>query len=196
MPGPTFILLAGPNGAGKTSLAPTLLAELARNRLNPDEIAVELSATNPDLGPVAAGRETLKRIDRALRARTSFAVETTLSGNGYYQLAAKAKEHGWQIILLYVGLSDPELAIQRVRSRVKLGGHDVPVNDIRRRYQRSMANLPHFCRLAEFATLYDNSGVAPPGIHLMSLQRGQVVSHASELPAWLKRAMHGFGNGF
>ncbi|MCC7047280.1 MAG: zeta toxin family protein [Alphaproteobacteria bacterium] len=189
---PIFILLAGPNGAGKTSLASKLLAELAHNRLNPDEIAIELAAVNPELGAIAAGQETLRRIDHALAARTSFAVETTLSGHGYFRRAANAQQQGWQVILLYVGLSDPELAIQRVRSRVEVGGHGVPPADVRRRYGRSMANLARFCRLAEFASLYDNSGPPPAGIHLLSLQRGRVVSRAAELPVWLKLAMQGF----
>jgi predicted ABC-type ATPase len=69
----------------------------------------------------------------------------------------EAKGLGWFVALTYIGINNPTTNIQRVRSRVKLGGHDVPIADILRRYDRSLANLTKAAKIADRLTLYDNS---------------------------------------
>ena len=68
-------------------------------------------------------------------------VETTLSGSYINKVAIKAKENGYKVKLIYLFLDNPELCIERVRTRVIKGGHDVPELDIIRRFYRSKNNF-------------------------------------------------------
>ena len=94
----------------------------------------------------------------------------------------QASDRGFQIYLVYVALSHPDLHIERVRLRVALGGHDVPEGDIRRRYARSLAQAPKALQLADEAVVLDNSGVYPRRI--LSLRQGHVIWEHEALPEW------------
>ncbi|MBR4747597.1 MAG: zeta toxin family protein [Desulfovibrio sp.] len=89
--------------------------------------------------------------------RISFARESTLTAKFDFQVMQMAREAGYAIHLTYVRLETPELAISRVRSRVQQGGHDVPEADMRRRYRRSLENLPRAFELVDDYVLLDNS---------------------------------------
>lgn len=95
----------------------------------------------------------------------------------------EAKERGFTVRLLYVALSTPERNIHRVQSRVIQGGHDVPDDDVRRRYYRSLANVPEAIRIADLATVYDNSGLKP--IKVLEAHNGVITWRAPDLPAWV-----------
>jgi predicted ABC-type ATPase len=96
----------------------------------------------------------------------------------------EVKGLGWFVGLTYVGINNPTTNIQRVRSRIKLGGHDVPIADILRRYDRSLANLAKAAKIADRLTLYDNSTDA--GHQLIATVEGdKAVIHVQELPRWL-----------
>jgi len=77
-------------------------------------------------------------------------LESTLSGLTYIRLLRDAKRQGFRIYIHFLRLPRPEIAIGRVRERVKKGGHDVSVADIRRRFVRG---LVHFAR--DYAPLAD-----------------------------------------
>jgi predicted ABC-type ATPase len=96
-----------------------------------------------------AGREVLRRTDEYLEARESFAVETTLSGHQTLRTMREAKTRGFIMRFVYVALSTPEQNVQRVQSRVIKGGHNVSDTDVRRRYSRSIANVPECMRVAD-----------------------------------------------
>jgi predicted ABC-type ATPase len=83
----------------------------------------------------------LTQVEKCLRNRETFALESTLSGKTYIRLFRRARQLGYEIELHYLWLSSPAQAIARVRHRMKLGGHDVPVADIRRRFKRSLVHL-------------------------------------------------------
>ncbi len=68
-----------------------------------------------------------------------------------------AHERGFDVALIYVGTSDPSINVARVAKRVRLGGHDVPEIDIRRRYERSLLNLPIAIARADVSIIFDNS---------------------------------------
>jgi len=106
---------------------------------------------------IDAGREVLRRAENFLAKRESFLVETTLSGNTYIRMMKRARSLGYRLRFLYVGTSSVEINIQRVKSRVKRGGHDVPEQDQKRRYPRSLENLPKALDLADEAIIFDNS---------------------------------------
>lgn len=99
---------------------------------------------------------------RALISRgETFALESTLSGRTYVYTLTKAKERGFTIELHFVWIPNPREAIRRVRQRVREGGHHVPADDIKRRFERSIRHfVDDYVPLADRWALWDNS--APP----------------------------------
>ena len=88
--------------------------------------------------------------------------ESTLSGRTYASRLAQWKRHGYRIEIVYLRLASARLALRRVAARVKQGGHDVPVGDVVRRYDRGWANFERVYRdLADSWAVYDNSGARP-----------------------------------
>ena len=136
-------IIAGPNGAGKTTASYTILPEIfnCREFVNADEIAKGLSPLNPDSVGMQAGRIMLSRINELLNSKASFAFETTLATKSYVRLVERAQKLGYEVILLFLSLKSPELAIKRVETRVKEGGHNIPVEVIKRRFSNGLRNL-------------------------------------------------------
>ncbi len=136
-------IIAGPNGAGKTTLSYTILPEIfeCEDFVNADEIARGLSPFNPDKAAIKAGRLMLERISELLENGQSFAFETTLSTRSYVNLVEQAKSKGYEVILLFLALETVNLAIERVEIRVSEGGHNIPTETIKRRYEAGLKNL-------------------------------------------------------
>jgi predicted ABC-type ATPase len=161
---PRCIIIAGPNGAGKTTFAREFLPKEAGvvSFVNADLIASGLSPLRPELAAFAGGRLFLAELDRLARARVDFAFETTLSGLIYVQRLKRWKAAGYRIEIVYLRLASPRLALRRIASRVRQGGHNVPRADVLRRFERSWRNFQQSYRpLAHVWTVYDNSGDAP-----------------------------------
>ena len=140
MPPPTIYLIAGCNGAGKTTFAKEFLRHEVKclRFYNADELSRGLSPLDPQAAAMKAGRLLLNEIRESIRGKRTFALESTLSGKTYVRTLRDAKSSGFQIHLHYLWLSTPAIAIARVRERVKKGGHDIPVVDIKRRFVRSL----------------------------------------------------------
>lgn len=154
---PELFVLAGPNGAGKTTAASAILPRRFRtNRfLNADEIAKALAIASS----IEAGRIMLKRMHELRDRRETFAFETTLAGKSNVRFLVEARSAGYRIHLAYVWLSSVELAKKRVAVRIQRGGHDIPVEDIERRYCRGLKNFfGPYQPLANRWVLCDNSG--------------------------------------
>jgi len=158
------IVIAGPNGAGKTTFARDYLPREAEvvQFINADLIAGGLSPFEPAAAAVAAGRLVLTEIARLVRARESFAFESTLSGVAYAARLRRMKRLGYRIEIVYLKLGSPRLALSRIRARVKQGGHNVRREDVLRRYERGWRNFEKIYRpLADTWSVYDNSGPEP-----------------------------------
>jgi predicted ABC-type ATPase len=182
---PELIVIAGPNGAGKSSL--TKLSTTNIPVIDPDAIAREIAPENPASAALATGRQAIERAKEYIQSNRSFIVETTLAGNSYLNLMREVKSLGWFVKLTYIGINNPTTNIQRVRSRVKLGGHDVPRADILRRYDRSLANLSTAAKIADRLELYDNSTNA--GYQLIAtVENDQAAIYFQDLPEWIDRA--------
>ncbi len=102
--------------------------------MNADEIARGLSPFQPETVSVQAGRLMLARLQELLAAGETFALETTLATRHYLAFISKAQAQGYTVHLFFFWLSTPEAAVQRVRIRVREGGHNIPEDVIRRRY--------------------------------------------------------------
>lgn len=161
---PRCIVIAGPNGAGKTTFARRYLPEDAGivHFVNADLIAGGLSPLDPRLAAVRAGRLVLQEIDRLAAGRTNFAFETTFSGLGYARRILAWKRVGYRVEMVYLKLKSSRLALRRIATRVREGGHDVPRADVVRVFARGWANFEHVYRpLADAWAVYDNSGQEP-----------------------------------
>lgn len=136
-------IIAGCNGAGKTTASYTILPEIldCKEFVNADEIAKGISPFQPDKAGIEAGRLMLKRINKLLALGESFAFETTLSTRSYVQFIDRAKQLDYQVTCLFFWLYSEDLAISRVETRVKEGGHHIPEDVIRRRYKSGLKNL-------------------------------------------------------
>jgi predicted ABC-type ATPase len=178
-------IIAGPNGAGKSTL--TKLYKTNAPIIDPDAIAREISPENPSSAAIAASRLAISRARNFILSDRSFIVETTLSGKTYLNLMNEVKRLGWLVRLVYIGTDHTNINIQRVSSRVELGGHDVPLIDILRRYERSLENLHKAIMIADQVVLYDNSTSAGHQM-IATIANGQLVIHCQELPAWVSRA--------
>ncbi len=142
-PAPNVVVLAGPNGAGKSTSAPKLLKGVLGiyEFVNADIIAHGLSGFRPDQAGLAAGRIMLDRLRELARQRSSFAFETTLASRTFAPWIADLLRTGYQFHLVFLWLPTADLAVARVAARVQAGGHDVPEETIRRRYEAGLLNF-------------------------------------------------------
>jgi predicted ABC-type ATPase len=179
---PAFCLIGGPNGSGKSSLVHPLVKLDFFRRIDPDAIAYSLNPDDPTSVAVSAGREAIRLERQFLEQRVDFAVETTLSGNGPLALLRKAKGAGSYTRSIYVCLDDVGINFNRVSLRVSKGGHHVPQEDIRRRYDRSLANAPMAIEIVNEPLIFDNSSCQPAPV--LIAQNGQINWQAPNLPPW------------
>lgn len=142
-PNPSVIVLARPNGAGKSTAAPWLLQDLlgVGEFVNADDIARGLSAVEPERAAIAAGRIMLGRLKELGDRKVTFAFETTPAGRSFAPRIASLQQSGYEFHLLFLWLPDADTAVARVADRVRSGGHDVPEETIRRRYEAGLSNF-------------------------------------------------------
>jgi predicted ABC-type ATPase len=91
--------------------------------------------------------------------------QSTLSGKTQAGLIRVAKAGGYRILLHYIVIGSATQAVDRVALRVILGGHHVPEDDIRRRYERSLRHfLENYLPLADEWGLWNNQ--TPPPVQI------------------------------
>lgn len=156
-----LFIISGCNGAGKTTASYTILPEIldCEEFVNADEIAKGLSPFNPESAAIQAGRLMLERINKLIEKGKDFAFETTLATKSYKNFVIKAKESGYHVTLLFFWLRTSDLAVKRVEIRVKEGGHNIPEEVIRRRYENGLKNFYEiFEPIVDEWMFIDNSG--------------------------------------
>ena len=139
-PPPQAVILAGPNGAGKTTASRGLLPP-GVEYVNADIIAQRLSGRSDAPGELEAMRIEIAEIKRLVEARESFAVETTLAPRAFEKRIVQRRAAGYEVTLFFVYLADAEQSVRRVRKRFLHGGHDVPEEIVRRRYDEGLRNF-------------------------------------------------------
>ena len=159
------VVLGGPNGAGKSTAAPRLLRGSLKVEefVNADTLAQGLSAFRPQDVALEAGRITLARLDSLESQRKSFAFESTLASHALVRRLRRLKKRGYSVHVVYLWLPTVDLALARVAERVRTGGHDVPAETVRRRFDRGRRNFFTLYRpLADTWRLYDASAITGP----------------------------------
>jgi len=162
---PHISIIAGPNGSGKSTCGPEILKEYFQisEFINADTIATGLSAFQPEDVAIEASRIMLKRLKLLANRQANFAFETTLASRTFAPWISKIKEKGYHFTLVYFWLQNEDLAIERVAERVRLGGHNVPTETIKRRYKSSIRNFFSLYQpLADNWCIYDNSEINNP----------------------------------
>jgi predicted ABC-type ATPase len=182
---PAIVALTGPNGAGKSTVGPPLLKETlgVTKFVNADVIAQGLSAFDPDSVAFEAGRIMLQRLKELATRGESFAFETTLAARIYSTWIPELLDDGYRFHLFYLWLPSADLAIARVKDRVRVGGHDIPDATVRRRYSRGLSNFFELYRpLATSWRVYDNSGPCKP--ELVAAGRGEETNRVVVPDPW------------
>jgi len=185
---PRLWVFAGPNGAGKTTLARQYVVGRIEI-VNPDEIARQIDPQHFDDARVIAlaGRQAVERRRVLLAAGQTFGIETTLTGRGGLAFMAEARERGFKVNLVFIGIKDAQQSFSRVGARVELGGHTVPDDAIARRFNQSMGNLPEAMKLADRALVFDNTGKRRRLI--LSRENGRTKLVSRNLPQWAREAI-------
>jgi predicted ABC-type ATPase len=163
--GPNLIVVAGPNGAGKTTVAGDVLvgALAVQEFVNADTIAKGLSAFRPESVAFDAGRIMLQRLRHLTAQRADVAFETTLASRTFAPWIKTLIATGYEFRLVFFWLPSADMAVARVRKRVLEGGHDVPEEVIRRRYDAGLKNFFQIYRpLAVTWMFFDNSTEGEP----------------------------------
>jgi predicted ABC-type ATPase len=159
-PGPNIIIVAGPNGAGKTTASADILvgALAVQEFVNADIIAKGLSSFQPESVAFDAGRIMLQRLHHLTAQRADVAFETTLASRTFAPWIKTLVATGYVFRLVFFWLPSADMAIERVRKRVVLGGHSVPDDVIRRRYDAGLKNFFQIYRpFAATWMFFDNS---------------------------------------
>jgi len=161
---PQIVVIAGPNGAGKTTLAPFLLRDKlgVLEYVNADPIALGLSGFDPGSVAIHAGRVMLNRLHDLSEQRRTFAFETTLA-KSYALWIEGLQNRAYKFQLTFIWVRSADLAVQRVRERVRAGGHDVVEDVVRRRFNKGLRNFwKLYAPLADAWSVYDNSSSPDP----------------------------------
>ena len=157
-------IIAGCNGAGKTTASFTILPEIldCKEFVNADEIAKGLSPFQPEKVSFEAGRIMINRVNELLLLNENFAFETTLATKSYKSKVINAQKNNYTVTLLFFWLQNVDLAIERVKTRVAEGGHNIETEVIRRRYKNGIKNLFEiYLSIADEVMIFDNSAGKP-----------------------------------
>lgn len=157
---PTLVLLAGPNGAGKTTFINGFLRERAEAFLfvNPNEVARGLTGAGSGRD-LAAGRRVLERLDELAAERADFVLETTLATRSHAVRIHDWKAAGYRFELIYLRLPSADHSVARVAHRVAEGGHGIPEETLRRRFDLSFGYLENTYKpLADEWKVYASGG--------------------------------------
>lgn len=174
-----YTLIGGVNGTGKSSLTGVLKTQTTElgTVIDVDRITAEAGE-----GALRGGKIALERIESCLAKNLSFTQETTLSGHRTELTAARAKEQGYYVRLYYVGLDTPEECLARIANRVSRGGHDIPKEDVLRRFEgrwEAVAKILPYCDEARF---FDNDNGF---VEVAEYRNGELLLKGELRPAWI-----------
>ncbi|MBU1061755.1 MAG: zeta toxin family protein [Candidatus Omnitrophica bacterium] len=157
-------IIAGPNGSGKTTFATKFLQDYVKcsNFVNADLIAHGLSPFSPRTAAIKAGKLVISQIHEFANAGVDFAFESTLAGKSNVNLFKELKIKEYKLHIFFLWIPNADLAITRIKDRVKEGGHNVASQDVRRRFKRSIDNFFKLYQpLIDSWMFFNNAGAVP-----------------------------------
>ena len=184
-----LIVLGGPNGAGKSSAYTRLeqLGFVTGSYLNPDDIAQGLGG-DPATRDIPAGRETLRLAKLWIDERRTFTRESTLTSNEVLRWMQDARDVGYRVVLVFVGIDSLQASKARVENRVLHGGHRIDVSTQERRFARSFANARRATTIANTVYFVDNTRSLT---YVAWVEQGHVRFVDAARPPWLLPLIEG-----
>lgn len=182
---PTILVATGANGAGKSSIVQPFIENKDGAYFNPDQFAATLIEHGMPVAEanVTAWARGYEQLCMAVEDGSSYAFETTLGGRSIPFQLMRALAFDRQVVILYVGLTSPDLHLQRIRERVARGGHDIPEDKVRQRYDDSRQNLLPFIGTQATIRVWDNSTQTADGTPSQAREVFRVHHRALEIPA-------------
>lgn len=180
-------VLVGPNGAGKSTLYENVLKpRVAAPFINADKIQKEELQDRRMEAAYEAARIAENTRRELLRDKKSFVTESTFSHPSKLQLVEDAKTAGFKIVVYHVNVRSSNLSVARVASRFEQGGHNVPEDKIRERYERNQQIIRSAVKMADRAFVYDNSALNEAPKLVASFNRGKIDRIGRSIPAWAR----------
>ncbi len=178
-----YTIIGGVNGVGKSSFTGVLKGSRTDLGIiiDVDQITANLGA-----GALEGGKAALKKINECIDKGVSFTQETTLSGRKTEATARRCRELGYNVRLFYIGLDTAAESLARIQNRVRRGGHDIPGDDVERRFAgrwEAVAKVLPYCDEAEF---YDNDNGF---VKVAEYRNGELIPMGSHRPTWLTDLM-------
>ncbi len=112
----------------------------------------------------------------------NFTLETTLSKTTVHQTIMNACEKNYYIRLYYIGVSTAYESLERINNRVKKGGHNIPTEDVQRRYANRYNDLVKILPYCDEATFWDNENGF---VEVAEYQNGIIITKGDYIPLWL-----------
>ncbi|WP_375175086.1 zeta toxin family protein [Pseudooceanicola sp.] len=186
---PSLVLIAGPNGAGKSTLYQTRVApSFAGPFINADIIQRDELRDPSMTASYSAARIAEERRTDLLNTGRSFATETVFSHPSKLDLIERARTKGYLVVVMHVGVDSPDLSVSRVQGRTEEGGHAVPEEKIRTRFERSQPLIREAVLQADRGMVFDNSGLNTPPRQMLVFANGRLVKADPLLPRWILKA--------
>lgn len=176
-----YTIIGGVNGVGKSSLSGVLSAE------NTDlGIIIDTDKLTAENGGdrLKGGKLAIERINDCLKKGVNFTQETTLSGVRTLKTILKAREHDYFIRLYYVGVNSSAESIKRIKNRVEKGGHNIPSEDVERRYIKRFEDLSKILPYCNEVRFFDNeNGFTEKAEY----KNGSLLTKGGSVPDWIKK---------
>ncbi len=176
-----YTIIGGVNGVGKSSLSGVLSAE--NNDLgvliNTDKITADMGGDK-----IEGGKAAIRQIEKCLDMGISFTQETTLSGVRVLKTVKRAVSSDYYIRLYYVGVDSAEESIRRIKNRVAKGGHDIPDDDVRRRFAKRFDDLMMILPYCNEAHFFDNENGFSESAEY---KNGTLIVKTADIPDWVKK---------
>jgi predicted ABC-type ATPase len=175
-----YTIIGGVNGVGKSSLSGVLSAESSELGviIDTDKITAENGGDR-----IKGGKIAIERINNCLEKGINFTQETTLSGVRTLKTIQKARELNYFIRLYYVGISSSAESISRIANRVLKGGHNIPPEDVKRRYAKRFDDLIKILPYCNEAVFFDNENGF---IEKAEYRNGTLITKGEKIPEWIK----------